>query len=228
MKALCLAIGIAFFMFPASAQNVTRINISGSGNTEAFIISLDDYVKLYIGKDGNISKWGYDRFEARGQENYQDILDPYVGRVDYYGQNDDEAYRGKMKYIGRIAISYYASYENESLRGKIKSIGSNSFDYYLSYEDESFRGNIKSIGQQSVTWYSAFDNEGLRGKLKSIGNTQLSYYSSFEDKAYHGKLKSIDGYDYTYYSSFEKYSGSMKTGASMQQVSAIRFYIKNF
>ncbi len=228
MKKLLSAI-IAFLFFTnAFSQNISKITITGTGSINAFTFGLDDYVKLNITKDGNISTWGYDRFEARGEENYNEKLDPYVGRVEYYSQDADAAFRGKIKFIGRVQLTYFASYENDAFKGKLKSIGYNTIEYYQSYDNEAYRGNIKSIGQQAITWYPSFENEGLRGKLKSIGNTELTYYSAYEDKAYKGKIKSIGGYRFTYYSSFELYSGSMKTGSSVQLVNAIKYYARNF
>lgn len=228
MKKIFICAFVTLLLGPAFGQGISMVTITGNGNLESITFSLDENVKLNIGKDGNIGKWGYDRFEARGQVNYQGILDPYVGRVEYYSPDADAAYRGKIRYIGRTMFTYFASYEQEALKGKLKSIGNDNFEYYQSYENESYKGNIRSIGQKEITWYSSYDNETLRGKLKSFGYINLDYYSSFEDKAFRGKLKSIDGNGYTYYSSFEKYSGSMKSGASMQNAGGIRFFIRNY
>ena len=228
MKKLCLLVIASVSFTGTFAQGISKITISGNGSLEAISFVFDQNVKVYITREGNISKWGYDRFEARGQENYPDVLDAYVGRVDYYGQDVDAAFRGKIRSIGSTQLTYYASYENEAFQGKLKSLGSNNFEYYQSFEDEAYKGSLKSIGSMEITWYSSFDNAALKGKLKSIGNTQLSYYSSFDDKAFRGKLKSIDSYQYTYYSSFEKFSGSVKSGNSTQFVNSIRFYLRNY
>lgn len=208
-------------------QHISRISIAGSGQVDVFSIGLDEKVEIYVSKDGNITKWGYDKFIGY-QENYNGLLEPYVGRVEYYSQLDDEALRGKPKYIGKILLTYYASYENEMLKGKLKSIGAINFDYYLSYEDAAFSGLIKTLGPNAVTWYSSYENEALRGKLKSVGPTLLSYYGGFEDKAYRGKIKSIDHFSITYYSSFEQYSGSVKTGAQLMNANGIKYFVRNF
>ena len=228
MKKAALLFIAVFIFVTGFAQNLSKITITGNGTIDAIGFALGENVIVNIGKDGNIGKWGYDRFQARGQENYQEILDTYVGRVEYYGQTADEAYRGKVKNIGSTSFTYYASYENDAFKGKLKTIGSNTIEYYQSYDNESYKGNIKSIGGTSVTWYSSYDNEALRGKLKSVGSTNLGYYGSFDDKAFKGKLKNIDSYTYTYYSSFEKYGGSMKSGASMQTVGSVRYYVRNY
>lgn len=228
MKKITLVLIAAFLIANSFAQSISKITITGNGSIESIAIGLDENVIVNISKDGNIGKWGYDRFQARGQENYQEILDTYVGRVEYYSQDADVAYRGKVKSIGRTNFTYYASYENDVFKGKLKSIGANNIEYYQSFDNDAYKGNIKTIGGLSVSWYSSYDNEALRGKLKSIGSTNLGYYSSYEDKAFRGKLKNIDRYTYSYYSSFEQYSGSMKSGASMQTVGSIRFYVRNY
>jgi hypothetical protein len=219
---------LVFFITVATGfgQNISRVSITGNGNIDFIAFGLDENVQVYLTKNGNISKWGFDKYIGY-QENYRDVLEPYAGRVEYYSQNDDEALRGRVKYIGRTLLTYYASYENESLKGKLKSIGSFNLDYYLSFEDRSFAGNLKSIGQQSVTWYASYENEGLRGKLKTIGPTTLSYYGSSEDKAYRGKAKSIGSFVLTYYSSFEQYSGAVKTGSPILNVNGIKYFVRN-
>jgi len=227
MKKIILAIAAAFLFSAGFSQDISRITITGNGQVEAFAFGLDQNVQVYVGKDGNIIKWGFDRFIGY-QENYNSDLIPYVGRTEYYTQNDDEALRGKVKYIGRTLLTYYASYENEALKGKLKAIGPVNFDYYLSFEDAAYRGNIKTLGRQSITWYPSYENADLRGKLKTVGPSVFVYYGSFEDKALRGKIKSIDRYSFTYYTSFEQYSGSMKTGTSVINANGIKYYIRNY
>lgn len=227
MKKLFLILTASFLFTTVFSQSISKITITGTGQVEFFAFGLDENVQVYVTKDGQISNWGFDRFIGF-MENYQNELQPYVGRVEYYTQNDDESLRGKVKYIGRTLLTYYPSYENESLKGKLKAIGSITFDYYLQFDDAAFRGNIKSLGRQSVTWYPSFENADIRGKLKSIGPTVLTYYGSFEDKAFRGKIKSVDRFTITYYSSFEQFSGSMKTGASILNANGIKFYLRNF
>lgn len=227
MKKIFLTItGIIIFAFCFS-QTVSKITIAGNGNMDVISFGLDENIQVYVTKDGIISKWGYDKFIGY-QENYNGMLEPYVGRIEYYTPKDDEALRGKVKYIGRTLITYYPSYEREELKGKLKSIGSIDMDYYLSYDDAAYKGNIKTIGRNAITWYAAYENEALRGKLKAVGPTILTYYGSFEDKAYRGKIKSIDRFTFTYYSSFEQYSGSVKTGAQILNANGIKYFVRNY
>jgi hypothetical protein len=227
MKKLCLSALTLVICSAVFSQRIAKITITGNGLINGIVVGLDENVEVYLSKEGQIMKWGFDRFIGY-QENYNDYLEPYVGRVEYYTQNDDEALRGKLKYIGRTLISYYPSYEIEALRGKMKSIGSINMDYYLSFDDKSQAGNLKSIGGQNVSWYPSYENEALRGKIKSLGPTVFTYYGSFEDKAFRGKIKSIDGFNFIYYSSYEQYSGSMKSGNSILNANAIKYYVRNY
>lgn len=227
MKRIFLLLLTVFFTVSGFSQYVSKITLVGNGQVGVISIGLDEKVEIYLTKDGNISKWGYDKFIGY-QENYSGMLEPYVGRTEYYSPLDDESVRGKVKYIGKTLITYYPSYENEMLKGKIKSIGSINFDYYLSYEDAAYQGLIKTLGQNNLTWYASYENEAIRGKLKSVGPTALTYYNSFEDKAYRGKIKSIDRYSITYYSSVEQYSGSMKTGMQLLNANGIKYFVGNY
>jgi hypothetical protein len=227
MKKTLIYLLIIFSSTTTIGQKLIQVNIKGNGTLDVFMISLDENVQLYLTKDGSLSKWGYDRFMGI-QENFGGQLDPYVGRVEYYTQNDDAALQGKVKYIGRTMLTYYTSFENETLKGKIKTIGSISFDYFLNYEDAAFKGNIKKIGQQNVAWYSSFDNEGYRGKLKTLGSTSFTYYSFFEDKAFRGKIKNIGGNSFVYFSSFENFSGSLKSGSMVSTINNIKYFVLNY
>ena len=227
MKNFFLIVTTVLFCATVFAQRISKITIPGIGTSNEIVIGLDENVQVYISKEGQISKWGFDRFIGN-KENYNDYLEPYVGRVEYYNQNDDETLRGKVKYIGKTLFSYYPSYEIESLKGKLKSIGSLNMDYYQSFEDKSLAGNLKTLGQQSITWYPSYENEAFRGKLKTVGSTTLTYYGSFEDKAFRGKIKSIGSSNFAYYSSFEQYSGSMKNGMSVLNVNGVKFYLRSY
>lgn len=227
MKRLFFTIVASFVFSLIFSQGVSKITITSNGQVDFFAFGLDENVQVYVSKDGNISKWGFDRFIGY-QENYNGDLDPYVGRVEYYTQNDDAELRGKVKYIGRTLLTYYASYENDALKGKLKAIGAIGLEYFLSFDDAAYRGQIKIIGRQAVTWYASYENADLRGKLKNVGSTALNYYSSFEDKAFRGKIKSIDRFGITYFSSFEQYSGSMKTGSTIITASGIKFYLRGY
>ena len=207
------------------AQRLTKVTLNSLGNTETFTIATDDNAVINISPDGNITSYGTEYFSEK-ISNYS-RLEKYNGRIDLFGTTDDKAMLGKLKYIGRTAVTYYASYDVEALRGKIKSIGTIQFDYYMPYDDANLKGKVKSIGSQQVAFFTSFDNEALRGKLKSVGITTLNYYTSFDDKAFAGKIKSIGQINFTYYPSYDRqFAGAMKTGSYTQNVSGINFLIQ--
>ena len=45
-----------------------------------------------------------------------------MGREEYYPLTENEAYRGKVKYIGRTRFTYYTSDDKETLKGKVKPL----------------------------------------------------------------------------------------------------------
>lgn len=229
MKKILFTISAALLLAPAFAQSVFKITLNSSGQTEAIAFEVEPNIIVNVSPEGNIVNWGYDVFKDRGGENFTGQLQPYVGRVDYYGPTDDEAIRGKIKSIGRTNITWYMSYENDAFIGKIKSIGTSMFTYYDPFEDASVKGKIKSVGGTQVGWYNSFNNEALRGKLQSFGSTQLSYYPSTDDKAYKGKIKSIGGNTFTYYSSFDRaeYRGQMKTGSQVYMSGGVKYFVRN-
>lgn len=227
MKKIILLIIITMQLDLASGQNISKITLGETGYLTAITFNLDEGVILNLSQDGNIIEWGVDIYRGIG-ENYRNILEAYTGRTEYYKENDNEAFMGKLKFIGRTLISYYPSYEDEILRGKVKSIGLVKFDYYPKYENEAFKGKLKSAGIVPFYFFPSFGNDPNTGKLKGVGNTALSYYGPFDDKAYQGKIKSIGPVSYIYYGSSEiKGSrGMLKSGSHIQAVNGIKFYIR--
>ena len=204
-----------------NAQRIAKVTIAASSSIESMCIATDDAVVI-INQTGAILNYGVEYFSEK-IPNYSRI-ENYTGRVENYTTYDDKAYQGKLKYLGRAAVTYYASYDLASLQGKIKSIGNLVFTYYQDFEDESLKGKIKSIGSTAVNYYSSFENDAIKGKVKSIGNTSLVYFGSFEDAALRGKIKSIGQSAFTYYTSFEKQNaGALKTGNRMQNINGITY-----
>lgn len=217
---------LSMFIAPAFAQKISKINLTQAGGTESIYFLLDDNITVSVSKEGNIIAWGVEVFSDR-LTGYS-RLDVYPGRTEKYTANDNEAFRDKLKYIGRTAITYYSSFDNEAYVGKVKTIGSTNFEYYSNFDDEQVKGRIKSAGPVTFTWYTSFDNEAFRGKLKSVGSTSIAYYASFDDKAFKGKIKSIDRATFTYYSSTEKreYGGMIKSGTMSQTINGIVYFVK--
>lgn len=206
-------------------QRISKIALSSAGDLQTFAITTDDNAIINLSPTGDVISYGTEYFSEKIQ-NYSRI-EKFNGRVDLYGATDDKSLQGKLKYIGKTAVTYYASYDIETLRGKIKNIGNLAINYFMEYDDVNLKGKIKSIGSSQMQYFSSFDNEALRLKLKSVGSTAINYYTSFEDKAIKGKLKSIGQTNFTYYTSFEKqFAGAMKTGSQQLNVSGIAYFVQ--
>lgn len=138
MKSLFTTMVTLMVVITLNAQKISKVTLKNDGNIESFSINIDNGVTIIMGKDGAITEWGTETFSERNQSYSR--LDKYLGRVEYFTANDNEAFRGKVKYIGMTAITYYGTYDKEEFRGKVRSIGTTIFDYYTFVEDESLKG----------------------------------------------------------------------------------------
>ncbi len=226
MKKIFLAITVTVLFISAFGQKISKIDINKDGNFEMFSILMDGNVTLTMKNDGNIIAWGNEVYSDRIPS--MSKLDAYPGRVEYYPANDNEAFRGKVKYIGKTLITYYSSFDIESFVGKVKTIGSSKILYYTLMENEALSGKVKQAGSIPITWYSTYDNEALRGKLKSVGSTNLHYYASFDDLLIRGKIKSIDRAMFTYYTSTDRkeFQGAVKSGTQLQTINGIKYFVR--
>lgn len=228
MAKLYFILIFTFLITPAFAQNLAQITIDNRGKQDIITFLVDESVVVNITKDGKIIDWGTEY--TTPITGVYPRLDKYMGREEYYPSTENEAYQGKIKYIGRTLITYYTSDDNEALKGKVKTIGPNFLDYYTIYDDAAFKGYLKNAGPVSFTYYSSFEDESYKGKIKSVGSTMLSYYGAVDDKAYRGKIKSVDRNSFTYYSSFDRpeFKGIMKTGSPMVSSGSVKYIIKNY
>ena len=228
MKKLSFVVSFTFLLTSAFAQRLTQITLTNSGNTDVISFLVDETVIVNISKDGKVIDWGTEYNTIR-TSTYPGKLDKYMGREEYYSSTENEAYRGKVKYIGRTAFTYYTSDESEALKGKVKTMGTNFFDYYTPYDDPAFKGNLKNAGPVSFTYFSSFDNDAFKGRIKTVGSTAITYYGSFDDKAFKGKVKSINRSLLTYYSSYDRvgYAGAMKTGSPVLYIDGVKYFIRN-
>lgn len=228
MNKLYFTLILALLFTPAFAQNVAQITIDNRGKEDIITFLVDESVVVNLTKDGRIIDWGTE-YTSMSTGIYPKV-EKYMGREEYYPSTDNEAYRGKVKYIGRTLVTYYTSDDNASLKGKVKTIGTSLLDYYTDYEDAAFKGNLRNAGAVSLTYYASFNDEFYKGKIKSVGNTNLSYYGAIDDKAYKGKVKNIDRNVFTYYSSYDRpeFNGAMKTGSPIISSGGIKYVIKNY
>jgi hypothetical protein len=220
---------LTFLCTRAFTQNVAQITIDNrGGNQDVITFLVDESVAFNITKDGKIIDWGLE-YTIPNTGIYPK-LEKYMGREEYYPSTDNEAYQGKVKYIGRTLITYYTREDNEALKGKIKTIGNTFLDYYTEYDNPAYKGNLRNSGTLIFTYYGDYADEAYRGKIKSVGNSLITYYGAVDDKAYRGKVKNVDRNALTYYSSYDKqgYGGSLKSGSPILSSGSIKYIIKNY
>ncbi len=229
MKLLLSSLLALVCSYPLQAQKIDLITLSGYGAKAVIHFVTSDRITLVLNLDGSIAETGTD-YGRNTLGYWPGRLNQYMGRVDYYPATENEAIRGKLRYIGLTLIGWYASYDEKASVGKVRSIGGVPVEYYASFEDEALKGKIKKIGSTEFSYYTSFDNEALRGKLKSVGNTAFDWYSSFDDKALRGKIKSVGNNPFSYYSSFENVQGRqglLKSGFQTQYINGVNYYVRN-
>lgn len=211
----------------AFGQELTQVQFSGGAGFSSFAFTTDQQIIIKVSDDGKILEWG-NALEAGRYYNMPGKLQPYMGRVDYYGNEADSVSKGKVKSIGTCMISYYGPSDMPEKVGKIRSLGRITLDYYSNFENAAYRGKLKSAGYAQLAYYGSFENEVIRGKLKSVNTTSLTWYNSFDDKIIQGKIKSIGSYNYTWYSSFDgrNYQGGLKSGALAQNINGVVYIIQ--
>jgi hypothetical protein len=228
MKHFFIFILNLFLVVNARSQELSQVSFSGGSAFTYFSLITDRVVLIRISNDGKILEWGTEEQSIRSSNYYSLKLQPYPGRVEYYGPESDSLSRGKVKSIGSAFITYYGAYENEFKAGKIRSVGSQLFDYYTNFSNKSLSGKIEYIGSFRVDYYSSYENEAFAGNLKAAGSINITYYSSFDDKLIRGKIKSIGPLSYTWYTSIDSpgYGGGLKTGAFRQNIGNVTYIIQ--
>jgi hypothetical protein len=229
MKKIFLSFLFLVVAFSINAQRVNKLTISNNGSSVTLRYLLDQSVVLDINQDGTLGEWGVDRYATRPVDFTQRKLNPFEGRVEYYNESENEAFKGKIKYIGRTLITYYASTDQDFQVGKIKSVGPTKLNYYTNADDPMQAGKLKVAGSMNFSYYSSYENQALRGKVKNAGNVPVTYYSSFDDNVIVGKIKSLNGGAYTYYINKEQNfaKGSLKSGRMIQVINGVTYFIKN-
>jgi hypothetical protein len=225
MKKLLTILPLLLLTIGVYAQTLSQVTLSQAGSFAYFTFLSDRDIQIRISAEGQILEFGTEAPTGNNNNYYAPRLLPYTGRVEYYGNEADSAFRGKIRVIGSTAITYYGGYEVAYKKGKIKTIGSQLLDYYSNTDNAVLQGKLRSIGRANVEFYSSFDDEALRGKLKSLDYTPIAYYTSFDDKLIRGKIKSIGSANYSWYSSYDQQGlrGSLKSGAPRQTINGITY-----
>jgi hypothetical protein len=177
MKRFPLLLSFLFVAAGTYSQELTHVTFSGGATLSSFSFRTDQEIIIRISDEGKVLEWGTDPGPGRY---YYDPrrLQPYLGRVEYFGAEYDSVLVGKVKSIGTCTFTYYGKYETATKMGKLKTIGRVALDYYDNYEDASFKGKLKFAGTVLFSYYSSFENEAFRGKLRSVNNSSITYYST--------------------------------------------------
>lgn len=208
------------------AQRLNKVTMTENGDLQSIAVELDENVVVNLTPTGDVGEYGIDIYKGR-TDRMQERLEQFTGKVDRYSDMVDEAFRGKIRYIGMRELTYYSSTEDPELAGKLKSIGTSRVEYYTKYDEVALRGKIKRIGSNDILYYSSFD-ASFGGKVRSIGPVQINYYTNFEDKAFRGKVKSIGSFNFAYYSSYDRkeLAGNLKNGWRIHYVNGIKFVLR--
>ena len=215
------------FSLCSRSQHLSQITFANASTLSWFSFSTDQNILIRIGEDGKVLEWGTELASERSANYFAPKLQPYLGRVSYYGTEADSVSRGKLKSIGTCVFTYFGAYEVDEKRGKLKSVGSVMLDYYTRFENLALKGKLRSAGAVSLEYYSNFENEAVRGKLKSVGGVPISYNSTFDDKLIRGKIKSIGTVAYNWGTSLDiRYAGSLKSGSYRQNINGITYILR--
>ena len=214
--------------FVVRSQELAQVSFSGGSSLSYFSLLTDREVLIRISSEGRILEWGIEVQSIRSGDYYAPGLQPYAGRVEYYGPEADSVSRGKVKSIGSSVITYFQAWETKDKVGKIRSAGRLFFDYYSTYDNKVLFGKIKMLGNLQLDYYSTFDDPAFQGKLRSVGSTAITYYSSFDDKFIRGKLRTIGAVNYNWYTSLDRQGsgGALKSGPLRQNTAGIVYIVQ--
>lgn len=207
------------------SQQLSQVTFAAAANLSYYTFSTHD-VMVRVTPEGQITEWGTELQSMRSSNYYAPRLQPYMGRVEYYGAETDSIFRGKVKSIGTTSFTYYGAHEEETKKGKLKSLGILNIDYYNKFGNKDLTGKIRFAGNLEVDYYTSIEDEGYRGKPRSIGNTLIMYHSSFDDKLIRGKIKSIGPMKYTWYTSLENKWSGLKSGSYRASIGGITYILQ--
>jgi hypothetical protein len=217
-----LTIILISFSFIGYSQQLSQVTFSNGSTLSYFSFVTDQGVLIRVSDEGKILEWGTEVL-ADHYNFYARKLQPFMGRVEFYGRQDDSVFRGKVKSIGTCFFTYYDTFQVKTKIGKLRSIGNQYLDYFEDYEDKMLKGKLKLAGALSLDYYRSYENESYRGKLKLVGSLPINYYSVFDDKVNAGKLKSVGSVNYLWYSLGDRpdMRGALKGNNYRQVISGI-------
>jgi hypothetical protein len=226
MKKILSLLSLVIISGSVYSQQLSQVTFNQGAQFAYFSIATEQGVLIRISDEGKILEWGTEVMSDR-YNYFAPKLQPFMGRVEYYGPRDDSVFRGKVKSIGTSYITYYDTFQVKAKVGKLRSIGNQYFDYFESYEDKNLGGKLKSIGSLTIDYYRSYENESLRGKLKQVGSVPISYYTVFDDRFNVGKIRSVGSTQYSWYSLSDPVGmrGGLKTNNYRQIVSGITYIL---
>src|SRR5450432_704044 len=129
MKKLFTSIPFLLLAASTCSQQLSQVTFTGGADLSCISFRTNEDVLIRITQDGKVSEWGIEVLSIR-YNYYAAKLQPYMGRIDYYGPESDSVFRGKVKTIGSCVFTWYGHYETAEKVGKLRSVGSLFLDYY--------------------------------------------------------------------------------------------------
>ena len=226
MRILLTIVFILFSVVFSYGQQLGQVTFNNGSTLAYFSFITEQGVLVRVSAEGKILEWGTEVL-ADHYDFYARKLQPFMGRVEYYGTQDDSVFRGKVKSIGTCFFTYYDTFQVKTKIGKLRSIGNQYLDYFEGYEDKMLQGRLKTVGALAIDYYRSYENESCRGKLKSVGSLPVTYYSVFDDRVNAGKLKSIGSVNYLWYSLGDRTEmrGALKSRNYRQVISGVTYIL---
>ena len=123
MKISLATLFLLFFPAAVFAQQLGQVTFSRSSSALSYFSFVTDQgVLIRVSPEGKILEWGTEVLSDRGNY-FAPKLQPFMGKVDYYGAADDSVFQGKVKSIGTCFITYYDSFQVKTKAGKVKMLG---------------------------------------------------------------------------------------------------------
>lgn len=95
---------LLLLFFNSYSQQLSQVTFSGGSRFSWFTLSTDQNVLIRISDDGSILEFGTEQQALRNRNYFASTLQPYQGRVEYYSNTTDSAFRGKIKSIGTFFL----------------------------------------------------------------------------------------------------------------------------
>src|SRR5690349_20528688 len=108
MRKFIFLLFILIGSFIGNGQRLAQASFLDASNLSFLTVQDNEGLLIRLSVHGRLLEWGSEVMADRGYY-YAPKLLPYMGRIEYYGNDVDSAYRGKVKGIRTSSISYYGS-----------------------------------------------------------------------------------------------------------------------